>query len=270
MKGAWALAASVTVLGSLWIAAPQGIDSRQTNAGPTRPRDASEVARLHGFPAAEAGRLTLEQALPHSRPSAAEAAGASDPSRTLDFVAEVLATLNDREILDAVSRLTELDEEDFDTIQDLRKHVLRLVEVAVGPPLPESAEIAPVDFARSVNPDGDAVLEDFLFHDRSRAIYAVFPTDSLPNDAVYVKWQRSDASEPLHLDRHSVDPSRDRNYVWLEPGDGWSEGTYRVEVYAANEELTPLAVGRFGVVPIAQFPGDDADAEKTAALLTAR
>ncbi len=126
-------------------------------------------------------------------------------------------------------------------------------------------------FARSVAPNGQTVLEGSAFHDQSRAIYAVFPTPSPASDAVYVKWQSTGSSEPLHFDRHPIEPSLQQNYVWLEPGDGWSAGTYQVEVFLANDAVSPLAVGRFDIIPIALYtPDGEGHREKIAELTSAK
>lgn len=244
------LTASAALLGSLWLLAPQRIETQQTTASSSGSGVASEVARSEGVSAA--ADLFLARAI--SDPSLAALSGSvpADWEQTLEFLRELLATMSDREIIDAVVRLTELEAEDFDSIRDVRGHVLRLAEIAVGKEHLGGDGVAPVIFARSVDPGGQNVLEDSAFHDRNRAIYAVFPTTPR-SDAVYVKWQRSDAAEPLHLGRHPIDTARDRNHVWLEPADGWGPGTYRVEVYTADAEVTPLAVGRFEIVPVARF-----------------
>jgi len=57
----------------------------------------------------------------------------------------------------------------------------------------------------------------------------------------------------------------------LEPGAGWGEGSYQVDLYAADDELTLLASGRFGIVSITQFDNDGAEpGKKTAALVAAK
>ena len=272
LKVAWAVAASMILAGSLWVLTPQRIEPRPTISRPARSGGASEIA-VGKLSSAAVARMLLERGSADPRRSSThptnQQGGISDRERALAFIRELLAKMNDREIIDTVSGLTELDAEDFDDIRDVRRHVLRLAEIATGLPVPVSAEDTPVVFARSVDPDGQTVLEDLAFHDRVRAIYAVFPTDAPPSDAVYMKWQRTDASEPLHLDRHSIETSRDRNYVWLEPGDGWSEGTYQVEVYSADDELTPLAIGRFDIVPIDRFTPDGTGHGRKSATLTA-
>jgi len=271
MRGPLTLCSAVALLGCLWLSVPQKIDTQRTIDGPPLPRDPT-LARVAGdLSDSDTSRLQIGRSLLAARPSVKEPNRASDPERTLDFVGELLEQMNDREIIDAVSQLTELEAEDFQTIRDIRKHVHRLTEIALGPALPEDSGGAPVTFGRSVDPEGRTVLESSAFHDRVRAIYAVFPTDPLMDDAVYVKWHRIGAPEPLHLDRYSVDPARDQNYVWLEPGDGWDEGPYQVEVYAGDEELTPLASGRFDIVSIARFtPESSLPGRKTAALEQAR
>ncbi len=268
MRAALALLALASLLACLWWAVPQRIDTQQTIGVPPLPHYATETA-VTDLTAPDAIPLQIARDRLAARPSATERGSASDRERTLDFLDELLAKMSDREIVDAISQLTELEAEDFETIRDVRKHVHRLAEIAVGIPLAEDSPGTPVTFGRSVNPEGRTVLEDSVFHDRVRAIYAVFPVDPLESDAVYVKWSAVDATEPLHLDRYPVDTSRDQNYVWLEPGEAWSEGSYQVDVYAADEELTLLASGRFEIVPIAQLDLEDAESIKKIAALGA-
>jgi len=278
MKVVRVLAASLSLAGILWALASQRVDTQPTIAPPpplsiaaefaSRSAPSADALFVHGS-VTEAGRLLQEPGILESRLSLGNGAGVSDRERALGRIRELLAKTSERDIIDAVSDLTALEAEDFDDIRDVRKHVLRLAEIATGETVPRGAGVTPVIFARSVAPNGQAVLEGAAFHDQSRAIYAVFPTNPPASDAVYVKWQSIGSSEPLHFDRYPIESSSEQNYVWLEPGDGWSEGTYQVEIFRANDEVTPMATGRFEIVPFAQFtPSGDGHAKKIAALNT--
>jgi hypothetical protein len=50
------------------------------------------------------------------------------------------------------------------------------------------------------------------------------------------------------LQRYRVSAGDRYSFVWLKRPQGWDPGNYEVEVYAANDELTPLAWGRYSVV----------------------
>jgi hypothetical protein len=78
-------------------------------------------------------------------------------------------------------------------------------------------------------------------------IYAFFPTDRYERDTVMIKWLRGDRNQILAFERYPIRPGDAHGYVWLRPRGGWEPGQYQVNVYAADEEVTLLAHGRYRV-----------------------
>ena len=60
-----------------------------------------------------------------------------------------------------------------------------------------------------------------------------------PAGEVMVKWQNLTTGELLMVRNFSLEESDP--YVWLAPSQGWTPGAYRVDVFAMDDEVTPLA-----------------------------
>jgi hypothetical protein len=84
-----------------------------------------------------------------------------------------------------------------------------------------------------------------------RSLFASFALpEGYSADAVVVRWIDLDTRSVASVDRHplSADASA-RQEVWMRPAQDWRAGHYRVEVFAADASLRPLAAGNYEIQP---------------------
>ena len=169
------------------------------------------------------------------------------------IVAGAISTMSDRELHSIVASLAHLSPEVLDEMTDMRAFAVRLAEVAMEDIVEPGREMSDADRVvfttrppRPTTVDPESVAWDRFDADDSQ-IYAFFPTDDYEQDAVMIKWLRSDRPQILLFERYPIDPDDTHGYVWLRPKDGWEPGQYQVAVYAADEEVTLLAQGRYSV-----------------------
>lgn len=175
------------------------------------------------------------------------AAWSGDPSEVVDVIIE---SMSERELRSAITSLTGLTEDDLVEMRDLRAFTRRAAEVAMDnvirfddapqEPLPA------VEFSHNPNDMERFTTNRFVGDER---IFAVFPSTPSTQDEVFVKWYRSDKAEILLFDRYPIQRESDRNFVWIENNEGWPAGEYAVEIYSADEAMSPLASGRYVVDP---------------------
>lgn len=104
-----------------------------------------------------------------------------------------------------------------------------------------------IDFNSLVQADNMSTEATDNFSSDTKRIYASFDTSNYTKGSVMVKWSRIDSPEVLIFDKYRVDRSMGSNYIWLEPPDGWENGTYQVNIYSLEDNLSPLATGVYGV-----------------------
>ena len=179
-------------------------------------------------------------------------AWSGDPSEVVDVIIE---SMSERELRSAITSLTGLTEDDLVEMRDLRAFTRRAAEVAMDnvirfddapqEPLPA------VEFSHNPNDMEEFTTDRFVGDER---IFAVFPSTPSTQDEVFVKWYRSGEPEILMFDRHPIQRESDRNFVWIENNEGWPAGEYAVEIYSADEAMSPLASGRYVVDPALAGP----------------
>jgi hypothetical protein len=128
----------------------------------------------------------------------------------------------------------------------------RLAEVAmedIVEPAGEPSGAIRVLFTTKPETRDPQVLARERFTTQEPRIYAVFPTAGYTHDTVMIKWYRTDPPQILLFRRYDIRPGDAYGFVWLQPKQSWEPGSYRVEVYAADEAVTRLARGRYQVVP---------------------
>ncbi len=166
-------------------------------------------------------------------------------------IAGLIAGMSDFELVDTVTGTSLFSAEELDEISDLRGFAERLATIAlsgvVTPPADFPAQAEHVEFSRTVGVDNTPGLASEVFYSDAGRIYAVFPTDRYDRDTVLVKWQRMDRPQLLVFDRYDISAEDTYSYVWLNQPGGWSEGSYEVTMYAADESLEPIAAGAYDV-----------------------
>jgi hypothetical protein len=170
-----------------------------------------------------------------------------DASRIVD---DAISTMSDRELHTVVGSLAHLSPEELDEVSDMRAFAARLAEVAMQDTVVPGREMSAADrvvFDTRKTTRNSGTLARDRFDAGDSRIYAFFPTDHYERDTVMIKWLRGDRNQILAFERYPIRPGDAHGYVWLRPRGGWEPGQYQVDVYAADEEVTLLAHGRYRV-----------------------
>ncbi len=167
------------------------------------------------------------------------------------IVEDAISTMSDRELHSIVASLAQLSPQVLDDVTDMRAFAARLAEVAmedIVEPGRETSDVDAVVFATrpTMADPGSLAWEDRYDVDDSR-IYAFFPTDRYEQDAVMVRLLASDRHRILVFERYPINSGDAYSHVWFYPKGGWEPGQYQVDVYSADEWVTPLAQGRYTV-----------------------
>ena len=134
---------------------------------------------------------------------------------------------------------------------DLHQRAKKLAAAAMrgvfaeASPQPE-ARPASVSDMLSLTPDIIAPGGD-QFASGVRKLYATAPLEGYGGPSVVAKWLRRDTRELLAMRSHPVEPNVEAVTVWLLDKNGWGAGEYSVEIYASDDEATPLAEGFFAI-----------------------
>ena len=172
---------------------------------------------------------------------------ASNPSRSVQHLLNAMSDQDLRSILLTSLHLTTAELEE---IRDLRGFTQRIATTAmddvIEPPRIRSGQDH-VRFATSAEASDLPSNTQVQFNATTKKIYAIFPTPDLTHDQVMVKWYRRDQPEILLLRRYPVVRQDQYGHVWFDPDADWEPGEYRVDVYSADEDVTPLASGDYTI-----------------------
>ena len=150
------------------------------------------------------------------------------------IVADAISTMSDRELHSIVASLAHLSPEVLDEVTNVRAFAARLAAVAMAGVVEPARAMSDADevvFAtRPTIPDPESLALDRYDVDDSR-IYAFFPTDRYEQDAVMVRWLRTDRPQILAFERYPINSGDAQGHVWLHPKGGWQPGQYQVDVY---------------------------------------
>lgn len=168
------------------------------------------------------------------------------------LVENAIANLGERELQSIVASAAGLSVEELEAIEDMPAFAARLAEVAmedIVEPAREPSDASRVFFTTTPETRDPQTLARQRFTAQDPRIYAVFPTESYEQGTVMIKWYRTDPPQILLFRRYGIRPGDAYGYVWLQPKQGWEPGSYRVDVFAADEAVTLLARGRYHVAP---------------------
>jgi len=177
-----------------------------------------------------------------------ELAGRNREARA--FVTAAIETASEEELLEVVGAITHLDPGSMRSSHDPRRFARRLAEVAWDEPLesrPQEGAEPVVAFSRTADPeDLDESSEPVFSRDADR-IYAAINLDGYEGRRVMVKWFNRDTRriETLRSFRYG----RDDRGVWafVSRSAGWEPGSYQVNVYTQDDEMTLIAQGGYSV-----------------------
>jgi len=164
---------------------------------------------------------------------------------------QAISAMSDSEISAALMSTVQLSPDELGEVRDIRAFAERMLDVAMqGVTEPENdvpgtarvsfSENGPARGAKAAGPGA-------RFPAGRRRLYANFPTPDPGREQVLVKWFRTDRPRILLMQRYPLRAGDTSAYVWLEPEGGWEVGNYQVDVYAADEAVSPLASGRYEI-----------------------
>lgn len=177
--------------------------------------------------------------------------GASvDGGEARDLIRATIAKLDDDQIAAVISMTTQIKPEALQEIQNLSSFAVRLADIAMDGPLTETEASEPgptyaISFHSSVRDFGSGADSLRRIASDGGRLFAIFPTNRYPLDQVMVKWFRTDAPEIMLMKRYPINIGKDHNWVWFDPEEGWSPGSYQVDVYSGDEAMEKFAVGRY-------------------------
>ena len=185
---------------------------------------------------------------------------------------QAISAMSDSEISAALMSTVQLSPDELGEVRDIRAFAERMLDVAMqGVTEPENdvPGTARVSFASACPAVAVSTLQALAltaeravkgpaggemaggpgarFPAGRRRLYANFPTPDPGREQVLVKWFRTDRPRILLMQRYPLRAGDTSAYVWLEPEGGWEVGNYQVDVYAADEAVSPLASGRYEI-----------------------
>ena len=166
------------------------------------------------------------------------------------FVTAAIESASEEELLEVVGAITHLDPGSMRSSHDPRRFARRLAEVAWDEPLesrPQEATEQVVAFSRTADPvDLEESSEPVFSRDADR-IYAAINLDGYEGGRVMVKWFNRDTRKIETL--RSFRYGRDDRGVWafVSRSTGWEPGSYQVNVYTQDDEMTLIAQGGYSV-----------------------
>ena len=161
-----------------------------------------------------------------------------------------IAAMSDAELSAALMSTVQLSQDELGEVRDIRAFAGRMLEVAMLGVVEADQEVpgtARVSFSQDGPGDVTTATIGGRFPAGSQRIFANFPTPDPERGQVLVKWFRTDRPRILLMQRYPLRPGDRSAYVWLDSEGGWTPGNYQVDVYAADEAVTPLASGRYEI-----------------------
>ena len=173
-----------------------------------------------------------------------EEMSATDVSKTVE---RSISQMSDRDLESVLASTIHLSGEEIEDVRDLRAFASRLAEIAMEDTLmPEDTAAGAEHVVFTTSPELDDARSQFYAGEAR--IYAVFPTESLNQEKVMVKWYRRDHPEILLLQRYPIIAGVQYGHVWLEPERGWEQGQYKVDVYSGDDSMALVASGNYSVL----------------------
>jgi hypothetical protein len=204
---------------------------------PTGPAAAADpVSQTRVFPVQAE---TLPLALPRTRGPGLDAVVLAN---------QMIDRLSRDEILESLSEMTGRDPEEIDAIDDLHEFARSLAKALLSNELPVAepeSPIQPIRFSRRLGLEAPTEPGATVLPASSHRIFGSFPLEPGDDLQVVAKWYQVDP--PLFLMLEEV-PVREQNglgFVRIDRNDGWPAGLYRLELYASNESVEPIAAGEY-------------------------
>lgn len=227
------------------------------------PLAAARASAPPGSSASQSRERELEQALEKSWLDMLRLASQVDSLESLveelrkgeldhrEMVWNAIANMSERELQSILASAARLSAEDLEEVSDLPAFAARLAEVAMEDIVEPGEAVtgaSRVVFTTAPETRDPLSVARTQFEPNQNRIYAVFPTEGYAQDAVMMKWYRSDPPQILLFERYPIQPGNAHGYVWLQPRGDWEPGQYHVDIYAADESVTRLARGRYTIV----------------------
>jgi len=174
-------------------------------------------------------------------------AGENNGDSLLDLTVDSLfKVVSDEHAAIGLKTLMRYSDQDIERIGDPRKYAANLLNAVLQPELTSSSSVRHgIRFGTTVD---EATVDQGapFFQTNANMIYAEFSTRENSSPHVIVRWTHLDTRQVLVFEKQLVVPYADSTFVWFQQPQ-WQEGRYRVDVFAEQAELQPLASGSFQV-----------------------
>lgn len=167
-----------------------------------------------------------------------------------DHIQALAKTLPLSEILPRIEHYIGFSSEELNALEDPRRFGEKLVDIGLSGTLePLDEEVAPPIYGPirfyDDYPNGNLLAQ---FSPKQSVIYAVFDNYGYEEGAILSKWIELSTGK-VHLFKKLTLHKQDENFIWLQNFNGFTPGTYRVELYRPNESLELIASGQYQVLP---------------------
>jgi hypothetical protein len=174
-------------------------------------------------------------------------------ARPSQLIAGLVEHMNEGELYSLLYDLTSLHRSHLQDVEDVRRFASRLAEVALSgtfEPLDEAkpANTSEVLFSTERELVDPAAVASTRFSSDVSVIHAIFPVGELENTHAVLKWIRLDPAQIVTIRRLGLYSQGEAYFSYgIRRSDALQPGPYRVALYHADDELTPIASGSYEV-----------------------
>ncbi|MFI8008817.1 hypothetical protein ACIF8R_01340 [Acinetobacter sp. ABJ_C4_1] len=162
------------------------------------------------------------------------------PTENIAHIRSFLNALPEKELDYYLSKAFPLN--DLTKIQDKKKFSERLLEELSTSSknyennLPGEIVVSR-NLANNTQPEN---MNQIYKNQKITAHYDTFGKVTQTNQ-VFVKWTNQNTGEVLLFSPQKINENSNQNWVSYAPSEGWKPGTYAIEYYEMNDQLTPIA-----------------------------
>ncbi|MFA5795218.1 MAG: hypothetical protein WC980_09185 [Candidatus Brocadiia bacterium] len=119
---------------------------------------------------------------------------------------------------------------------NLTDYAIKLLAIGRNEQVTISGAVVDMLFSLQVNKDNSPMTPTKILPIGKYRIYACFPNkDALKGiSKAIIRWNNQTSGETVSMKLHSLDPNAPNNFIWLEAKEGWTRGTYEVELFRVN------------------------------------
>ncbi|MBI4711910.1 MAG: hypothetical protein HY762_01185 [Planctomycetes bacterium] len=163
-------------------------------------------------------------------------------------IKSIVDTLPPKFVLEQIQKFTGLDGADIASNTDMGEYVTRLLQLNQGEAIAPVGDYVTISFAAKVNPDNSPIEPATSFKTTAPRIYSCFQNQEVLKGLtkVITRWTDTTNGEVIYLGTKPLDAASAWNFIWVERKQGWTPGTYEIELLTAGK-LEKVGGGTFKV-----------------------